>query len=285
MNNLELLRPLFVQGIFESKIGMDRKDFKSWISTGKYNISKMLDSRNIVINVNNDTVFYNMLVFDSCRMATASCETMESIKLNENLPKSFGWLAIQCYYAAFFAAHSIMRCFGYICSQLEKGHINMLCEYASALNLKTEEPIESGFYSGVYDSCVKNLFLRKMKNTHEDTWYSFAECLKSISIEVLYVNGLTKNKQLLSAYLDGLIIGLNHNRHDKGNFLSYMRNSINYRQDYCSWHPYGKKSLKTKKIMEMVRNWSKETVPITGVWKDAKDIYVFLLLPTMHPIA
>ena len=122
---------------------------------------------------------------------------------------------------------------------------------------------------------MKNLFLRKMKNTHEDTWYSFAECLKSISIEVLYVNGLTKNKQLLSAYLDGLIIGLNHNRHDKGNFLSYMRNSINYRQDYCSWHPYGKKSLKTKKIMEMVRNWSKETVPITGVWKDAKDIYVF----------
>jgi len=36
-----------------------------------------------------------------------------------NLPKSTAWILIRAYYAAFFAAHSILRMFGNLCIQLE----------------------------------------------------------------------------------------------------------------------------------------------------------------------
>lgn len=76
-------------------------DFKSWISSGQYIIRSVPSKKEIQIEINNDYAFSHMLAYDSCRTATASFESMQSIHSINGLPKSYSWIAITCYYAAF----------------------------------------------------------------------------------------------------------------------------------------------------------------------------------------
>lgn len=274
MKNASLLRPLIVQGLLETDIPKNISDFKSWISSGQYIIRSVPSKKEIQIEINNDYAFSHMLAYDSCRTATASFESMQSIHSINGLPKSYSWIAITCYYAAFFSAHAIMRCFGYTCSQLERGHIQILHDYSSAIGISNSLKLEKGYFCGKHDASCRIFTLRKMVNTHEDTWFWFTKCLESMSKDVLGVSGVTSKKQALSAEIDDLIIGLKNNGHSvKGNYLSQFRNAVNYRQEYDSWHPYGKGSIQAEQILSLVRNWKNESIPLVGGWKKSKDVY------------
>ena len=281
MDNIDLLRPLIVQGLLKTTVSKEACDFKAWISSGKYIVRAVPSSKEIQLEINNDYAFVHMLTFDICRMATAAFETMENIRAIEKLPKSYGWTAIKCYYAAYFSAHSIMRCFGYLCGQLERGHIRILNDYCKSLGISEALKVESGFFSGHYSSVNRYFTLKKLKNTHEDTWSTFITFLKSISMDVLTVSGVTSKKQVLSSKIDDLIQNLKDGgRFINGNFLSQYRNSINYRQEHCSWYPYGKESIRSDKIISLTKKWKNRTIPFTGEWKESKNTYAFFYFCT-----
>ncbi len=277
MNHCELLRPLLLQGLLRTELPEGNGDFKKWISSGNYLVRNIPTNKKIDIEINNEYSFYHMLAFDSSRMACASFETMENIRAVKSLPKSFCWIAIKSYYAAFFSAHSIMRCFGYTCSQLERGHITQLNSYGQALGITNLIRPEAGFFSGKYNSITRIHAIDKMKNTHEDTWRTLVVCLRSISDDVLNVSGLTTHKQQLSANLDDIIFRLtDRGRLTNGSYLSQYRNAVNYRQEHDSWHPYGKHNVKAEKIISVLSKWQGESVT-PPVWKESQDSYNFFL--------
>lgn len=278
MKNTDLLRPLLLQKIFSTELLKNNPDFKSWIASGKFVVRSIDSSSSFHLEVNDEFSFHNMIVYDSCRMAAASFETMFNIQPAATLPKSFGWLAIKSYYAAFFSAHSIMRCFGYTCSQLEKGHATQLNQFGAAIDVPGELRTEAGYFSGSYNSETRIHSLKKMKNTHEDTWKTLVSCLTNISRDILSVTGLTAHKQGLSADIDELIDRLtDKGRLPKGNRLSVFRNSVNYRQDHHSWHPYGKKSVCPSKISTLLGTWNDLDAPEAPEWKESIEAYKFFL--------
>ncbi len=276
MNNTDLLRSLMVQGLLGTEILKENCDFKSWVASGKYIVRAVPSKKEVLLEINNDFAFNHMLAFDSCRMATAAFETMQHIQLTNSLPKSYGWIAVKSYYAAFFSAHSIMRCFGFTCSQLERGHVKLINDYCLAVGIPGNMKVESGFFAGVYEPKNRMFNLEKMGNTHEDTWHSFTACLNLLSQKILGVSGLTVKKQMLSAEIDDLVSLLKDGgRFAKGNYLSQFRNSINYRQEHSSWFPYGKGAIKVEKVLALVDSWKSETVPVLSGWKESKDAYNF----------
>lgn len=277
MQNIELVRPLITQSLFSTVATKELTDFKHWISSGKYLVRDLPNTKTILIEANNDNAFSTMLAFDICRTATAAFETMENIQANKNLPKSYGWIAIKCYYAAFFSAHSIMRCFGYTCSQLERGHIQIIHDYYSTVGSSNNLKIEGGYFCGEYNVGNRSLNLTKMVgNTHEETWGLFIKCLENLSRNILGVKGVTSDKQKLSSDIDGVISALkDRGRLPKGNYLSQFRNAINYRQEYCAWHPYGKTAIQTEKVLNMVGKWKQEIVLTSSIWKESPDAYNF----------
>lgn len=278
MKHIELLRPILLQGLLNTEIPVETTDFKKWISSGNYIVRDIPSNKVIEIEVNNEYAFNHMVAFDSCRMASASFETMESIHSISSLPKSFAWIAIKSYYAAFFSAHSIMRCFGNICSQLERSHVTQLNSYGLTVGLKNSIRSDAGFFAGKYDPLTRLLVLEKMSNTHEDTWRAFKKCLQIISTKVLTVSGLTVHKQQVSATVDDIIFRLtDRGRLSKGNYLSQYRNAVNYRQEHDAWHPYGKNSIKSEKIIGILSGWRQEDSISPAVWKESKDSYSFFL--------
>jgi hypothetical protein len=278
MKHPQLLRPLLVPGLFRQENSVQQRDFKSWIASGNYIVRNISSTSNLELEVNNEYSFYNMLAYDICRMSSASFETMHHIKSGNALPKSFGWIAIKSYYAAFFSAHSILRCFGYICSQLEKGHVKQISDYGQAVGLSGVIKPEAGYFCGYYDRNSRLLSIKKMKNTHEDTWHALINCLNAISSDVLKVSGLSVNKQMVSASIDDLTHNLtDRGRLSKGSFLSQFRNAVNYRQEHDSWHPYGRNSIRTDKIISLMSTWQSKADLSSVVWKESLDAYNFFV--------
>jgi hypothetical protein len=278
MKHFQLLRSLLFEKLLHTEIPTEFGEFKKWISSGKYIVRDIPSSKRIDIEINDEYAFCHMMAFDSCRMSAAAFETMHNIQSVALLPKSFGWIAIQSYYAAFFSAHSIIRSFGYVCSQLEKGHITQLNNYAQAVGLSNSIKPEAGFFSGSFNSNSRILFLSKMKNTHEDTWSTLIECLNEISQNVLNVTGLSAHKQQVSASISDLIDRLtSRGKFAKGNFLSQFRNSVNYRHEHDSWHPYGKHSIKSEKIVSLLANWKSENDLSMPIWKESLEVYNFFV--------
>ncbi len=278
MKNLHLLRPLILPGIFRQENYDEIGQFKSWIASGNFIVRNINSLSNIELEVNNERSFYSMLAYDICRMSSASFETMHHIKSANNLPKSFGWIAIKSYYAAFFSAHSILRCFGYICSQLEKGHVMQINDYGQAVGLNGALKLESAYFSGRYDSVSRRLSLKRMKNTHEDTWHALVDCLESVSRDVLQVSGLSASKQMISSNIDDLKNYLtDRGRLSKGNFLSKFRNAVNYRQEHDSWHPYGRSSIRADKILSLMSKWQSKDDLSMAVWKESLEAYNFFV--------
>lgn len=278
MKHCNLLRPLLLKDLFNTEIPSDYCDFKKWVSSGNYIVRGIPSTTSIEIDVNNEYAFNHMMAFDSCRMAAAAFETMLNIRSVEHIPKSIGWIVIKSYYAAFFSAHSIMRCFGYVCSQLEKGHVNQLNGFAQAVGLLGSVKPEAGFFSGVYESSSRTILLRKMKNTHEDTWSTLVDCLNFVSQEVLSVAGLSAHKQKISADISDLVFRLtDRGRLAKGNYLSQFRNAVNYRQEHDSWHPYGKQSVRAEKVTLLLSSWKNVEDVSTAVWKESLDSYNFFV--------
>ena len=276
MNNIDFLRSLIIQDLFDSEISKDNCDFKSWISSGKFIVRSISSISQIELEINDGYTFGRMLSFDSCRMASAAFETMESIQAVPQLPQSYGWIAIKCYYAAFFAAHSIMRFFGYTFSQLERGHVQLLIDYGSAIGLTSTIKADAGFFAGKYDNSQRSFELNKMGKTHEDTWYWLIKCLEQLSQKVLNVSGVTSKKQILSADLNDLINDLkDEGRLFKGNYLTQFRNAVNYRHEYHSWHPYGKNSIKAEKIISLISTWRNQELQYVSHWKESKKAYKF----------
>lgn len=278
MKNIVLLRPLLVKGILETTNQNKYIDFKTWIASGKFLVNSVNSSSSFELYINDEFHFVEMLSFDSNRMATAGFETIESISFNEKLPKSFGWIAIQAYYAAFFSAHSIMRNFGYSCSQLEKGHIQDINDYATALGMQGSLKKDGGYYRAIYNKNNSTLNIKKMENTHEDTWHTFIECLKYLSINVLLVAGISNDKKALSSEIDQLILDLQHNgQYANGAFLTKFRNAINYRQEYQAWHPYGKSNIQAQAIINLIKNWKNCPLPNPARWKRSPDVFDFFM--------
>lgn len=78
MGDFSILRPLLVQGLLSASPIQREYDFKAWAASGKYVIRDIPSAKAIKIDVINEYDFYEMLAFDSSRMASASFESADS---------------------------------------------------------------------------------------------------------------------------------------------------------------------------------------------------------------
>lgn len=279
MINVEILRPLMFQGILKSKAGKEF-DFKTWIDSGHYNV-RATRSKGFDFYVNDhNSNFSQMMAYDASRMASSSFETIINISRIELIPRSTSWCLIKLYYSAFFAAHSILRMFGYVCSQLKAQQVHNIFKYANAANLPNNTLISNGFYCGRFDPQTQILSAKMKNNSHQDTWKKFIECLNTLSKEVNSLKELTTIKQTISSYLDSVSLALQSGgKSPDGNWLSVIRNEINYRHMHYAWHPYGKNHVEYDDIHAIVKNWNKKKL-LLGLQTPTHTILKFTFLCT-----
>src|SRR5262245_17162076 len=142
----DVIRPFWLAGL-NDVTGNVSQSLAGWFASGKYQVYSPLQIDSFTLHVSEVKFLLSAFAYDCSRMAVVSFESINIISRNENFPKSTAWLIVQTYYAAFFAAHAIMRILGISCSQLNNSAISQIYKISSLFgqtnNIKS---ISQGFY-------------------------------------------------------------------------------------------------------------------------------------------
>jgi uncharacterized protein (UPF0332 family) len=251
--------------IFEPT-GLGAADVKAWIANQNYFVDVDLLSGEFSLRASDPGELRRALANDLNRMAAAAFESAAGVASDPVLPRSMAWGSIRSYYAAFFAAHAFLRMYGTACSQLDSEHVNAIYQVAKIFGKTgTLHSLDSGFYSIAIDQNFSNIKFRKLKESHKDTWSVFLALLKEVEAAVPTATALSKHKVEASNLLSNLQDGLTKANCAKGNWLSVMRNSINYRLTHGAWFPHRERGTRLDLLDSASRKWLQEPLPIGGI--------------------
>jgi len=240
-----------VSGVTKAGLGL-------WITRNDFITVRVGGRDDFSIRVLNPEEATRGVAHDSSSMASAAFETMLGLEPVKNLPKSTAWVVIRAYYAAFFAAHSLLRMFGTSCLQLESPQIKALDRNATVFGCLPTQGFESGFYIVRYDASTSEIHFRKStagRGSHEVLWEVFAAKLREVSNHLLTVSSRFTGPALQLADLENL---LKQDGLTRGTWLSHIRNLVNYRHEFGLWFPYSGSQVSTVELVKISRNWKSD---------------------------
>ncbi|WP_208021112.1 hypothetical protein [Paracoccus alkanivorans] len=194
---------------------------------------------------------------DAFRFATHSAQTVFELEQTSAYPKLTSWRVIQTYYAAYFAAHAILRFFGMSFSHLENGHVQFLktrCN-SEAGYLPT---LPSSYYLIGFLPDDQHLTFNKCSESHKDLWKCFNVLVRQISTDSLTLRASDNRRQELSQVFSNLSDALCQlGKYQSGNWLSVVRNEVNYKSLHGVWYPFSKAIPSFEELMAKVKDWRK----------------------------
>jgi hypothetical protein len=209
---------------------------------------------------------------DCSRLGTASFETIHSISRIRGLPRSTAWLLIQYYYAAYFAAHAVLRMLGVSCSNIDGIQTAAINEVIDLYGMANGQKVIGGTYKCSYSPAHRQLICSWHVNdkggSHQFLWTTFHEEMRLLSTKILTAPGVRIDQQEVASKIDELCDVLCSNGNSGGGWLPSVRNRVNYQQDMGAWFPY---SGVTKSIADQMFEtrdlWTKDPMKISLVSK------------------
>lgn len=205
---------------------------------------------------------HDAMSFDLNRMAIASFESIYALQFPGNeYPKSSAWTIIKSYYAAFFAAHTILRVFGYAAIQIEnsqKNKLNGSFQYSSQQPLPGQDILGGLHLFNLADSPINHFGIQILsKGTHEDTWGAFFNLLTELDKKLLTNVSLPNTVKIeASRQISELKSVLSTDGFD-GNWLSSVRNQVNYKHSFGTWFPHKKSNIYRDELISFSKEWHK----------------------------
>lgn len=231
-----------------------RHSIKDWLAAGHYGITSQPTATSFQIQIHRTTDFTRPLAHEINKWSSAVHETLAAINEDTIHNKANAWACIQLYYAAFFAAHAILRFYGNGCCQLTSKQTSVVSSSAVASGYHRQQP-NSGLYLLSYDSSLKVVKARLLDDSHADTWSSFADLLQRLSLSVGSVTALSSTKLAAASSLDSLISILKRDGNARGAWLSAFRNRVNYQKSDGLWYPYGKNIPTRDEMIKLIDRW------------------------------
>lgn len=231
----EVLRAFTINGLTAIE-ELPSVTFRGWIAKKHYRFTSDLASKNFILDVYNHNEILIPFSYDINRMATAAFESANGITPENNLPKSIGWLFIRSYYSAYFAMQAILRLFGTSCSQFDLSETKAITDVAKIHSHDKGITAASGYYRCEYDFQNTKIECKQLSNTHQDVWKTFYELLDKLVNKIPASQFLKNDRDNTISYLMNLREGLScRSTNIQGNWLSKIRNDINYTHSMGAW--------------------------------------------------
>lgn len=255
----DVLRPYWLQGLAEVS-GQTSTSLKAWITEESF-VFQQFDPMASCWTFFTGTpdMMVRSIAHDVSRMSASSFESIHAIPAANEIPRSSAWTLIRAYYAAFFAAHAIGRIFGQCVTQLEQSQssaLNKAIRSSDGTNLLTK-----GLHLCVPDARNSTFSIIKLSDgSHEDTWSQLGILLDQLGQKILTGASYTdsQSRQAVAVlFVEILDVMRTAPCHSKANWLSHVRNEINYKHQYGAWFPHqGAKQFRTK-VADNIGLWRK----------------------------
>ncbi len=253
----DALRPYWAKGINATTVNTS-VPFSKWLETGAdYSIPNQITPTSFTIQTSDRSVFLKPISQDCNRFMSSAIESMVDNQKTILPEKSIGWDVIKNYYSSFYAAHFILRILGFSLTQLDSAMTNKIEKVADIYGCKNGASINNGFYLCDYSNSNSEIQLSKQNITdtgsHGALWKLVSEKLSLISNSII-LNNTSPDYQLPSLKLSELVKNLRF-LSINGNWLSTIRNDVNYKHLYACWFPYKNQELYFKKIKKYTSLW------------------------------
>jgi hypothetical protein len=221
------------------KIGLN-----AWLTIGKdYFVSQTNPLGEFAVGTYQSANFLSSYTYDINRMSCAAFESVHDIKYSSIDSNSFGWQLIKLYYAAFFSAHSILRLTNRGVANID-GKSSVKLQQIANIYSHSVAGINSGAHCITLDTTNNNFVFSKnaaYSDSHAGLWLKFLHFLEEIvkdKSHTAIINFVpSSDAQDTIAKIEELKDAIS-NHGLKGSWLSKIRNSINYSQEYGTWYPY-----------------------------------------------
>jgi len=250
-----------------------------WVGRGQYYFDQPVGPSAVSFVLQPGATLVEIFASEMSRFCSAAIETSVGITRGD-LPKSLAWLVIQTYYASFFAAHAILRCCGIAVSNFVSTDSQRADAIATALGYSTS-PLAVAQFRCEYQHGNARLECIKAQGggIHEQFWRVFDAFLTSVSTQVLSDHSLVQSDaQTIFGKLEDLQRVLRSDGHSGGNWLSSIRNEVNYRQQHQTWFPYGRSRSECDHLFKLHSNWRSVPDSISFNARGNSDLERFVLV-------
>lgn len=235
---------------------------KDWIKTKRFAVVSSIDEQFFEIidykpEKKSNPSAIGSFGSDINRFSSAAFESIDFGGADHTFKKSLSWNFIRSYYAAFFGAHALLRIFGESVSSLDRDTLSKIEEMAELYGMRPtviSDPtklvsLKKGMYlisivdNGTHHS-LKGKLLDSKRNggSHELMWAQFNNLLSNLQLKLLSgsASGVTSDLISSSDSITSIRASINNAGHNNGNWLSNVRNNINYSHNFDVWYPFGK---------------------------------------------
>lgn len=233
---------------------------RRWILSSSYRLEQPPRKKNVSLLTDGSTEIVEAFAYDISRFGSAAIETLQQLEAIEKRPLAIGWIIIRSYYSAYFAANTIMRLFGHFCTNLEQKHVASIHEMAHLYQVSipsTEKArLSAGTFAGRYSALDGTVTLRSLHSigggAHKQFWFAFKEFLDVFDHELDTCVMSKSQLQEARNSVKTLLLALCQENHPNGNWLSEIRNAVNYRLEYGVWHPYDDNQILAKRLIATI---------------------------------
>ena len=248
------LRAIWTLGSYEPNRA-PQSGLKHWLSNENYYVDSISSSKLFQLACRDRSEFKSAMAFEALKFSLNCQQTMFGIRSINEFPKISAWHLIQAYYAAFFAAHSTLRLFGRSFTQLETGHVDQI-SFRAASEVGISQKLNDGQFDVKFDENQSTAKFSNGGKSHKGLWKCYVNLLNDVSTEVLQVRGNSKSIQDLSTQFSDLETLLRSGAgHDSGNWLSIIRNEVNYRGPDAVWFPFSKNKIQSDDLFRKSSTW------------------------------
>lgn len=237
-----------------------RQTLKVWLSDGNYYANNA--PPNLSLQCLDTEELKRGISLDAFRFSAHAAQTVCEVENTSAYRKLTSWRVIQVYYAAFFAAHALLRFFGNSFSYLEAGHITDLKRKCLSQAGYTPSLQSSNYLIG-FDPVARSVDFVSYGESHKDLWKCFARLISHLERASLTFRASNQRQQEISAYFADLGVALTDGgRFSSGNWLSYIRNEVNYKSAPGVWFPFSKNTPSFEELLRGVRGWQFGTLQL-----------------------
>lgn len=116
--------------------------------------------------------------------------------------------------------------------------------------------IESGFYSIQIDKYFTTLNFEKKGESHKDMWRGFLALIDQLIADIGTTSAISTHKiKAQDLLLEARRSVTKNNSRSMGNWLSELRNQVNYQQLHGAWFPYEVGVVNRRIIDAATSNW------------------------------
>jgi hypothetical protein len=243
--------------------------------SGSFTLSSCTPGSTAIFNVPvGDNTLQSCFAGEATRFGSACFESFIGAAPGVGAERSLGWPLIRTYYAAFFAAHALLRICGESLTFLSAAHANAL-DNLGTIYLGNPIRFSSGLF--YFRSLNKGKQLQVTQvgrhgGSHDELWRYFHNYL--VDVENQLATFYAAVPVAIQAIQTSQILrkGLSKNGSTLGGWLSKSRNSINYHHDRGVWFPYKIQKHHANTLVRSFSQWMDDEAEWSARFKNLDDL-------------